>query len=59
MPRGDDLDDDNAGILVGPAGIGAEAHPFPLDIDELEHERRELAARLARRRPVGFAEWPE
>jgi hypothetical protein len=59
MPHGDDLDDDNAAILIGPACIGAEPHCFPLDIDELEHERRELAARLARRRPVGFAEWPE
>lgn len=64
LPRSDDLDDFHAiygGVLV-PGSIESQLYPDDVSMqtdEELEAWRDEIRARIAKKKPCGFAPWPK
>jgi len=48
---------DNLPVYRG--DISAIQHPFDLTDDQIEQVESELAEKLAKKRPPGFAPWPD
>lgn len=59
VPLGRDLDWGDELPFVAANHLAFVEHPFPLDLDELDAERERVREAVAKKRPCGFAPWPE